>query len=107
MSGGIVNNFLLKKSVNLFGFVKMSVELHTRHNPFPHFLPHIIPTYLHHLFPCCYDQPKKSKGDSDVVSKDDKSISKILVKNLQAIKKIAEKEGISINQLIKTLKTDE
>ena len=51
MSGGIVNNFLLKKSVNLFGFVKMSVELHTRHNPFPHFLPHIIPTYLHHLFP--------------------------------------------------------
>lgn len=50
---------------------------------------------------------KKSKGDSDVVSKDDKVISKILVKNLHSIKKIAEKEGISINQLIKALKTDE
>jgi hypothetical protein len=60
MSGGIVNNFLLKISVDLFGFVKMSVELYTRHNPFPHFLPRIVPTYLHHLFPCCYDQPKKS-----------------------------------------------
>ena len=50
---------------------------------------------------------KKSKGDSDVVGKEDNAISKILVKNLQSIKKIAEKEGISINQLIKALKTDE
>lgn len=49
---------------------------------------------------------KKSKGDSDIVGKD-KSISKILVKNLQSIKKIAEKEGISLSQLIKALKTDE
>ena len=49
---------------------------------------------------------KKSKGESDVIGKD-KTISKILIKNLQSIKKIAEKEGISITQLIKALKTDE
>jgi len=49
---------------------------------------------------------KKSKGDSDVIGKE-KSVSKILIKNLQSIKKIAEKEGISISQLVKALKTDE
>lgn len=60
MTGGNVNNFLLKKSVKIFVFVKMSVELHTRDNPFPHFLPHIIPTSLHRN-PCwLYDQPKKT-----------------------------------------------
>ena len=49
---------------------------------------------------------KKSKENSDVVSKGN-PISKILVKNLNSIKKIADKEGISINQLIKILKTNE
>jgi hypothetical protein len=49
---------------------------------------------------------KKSKNNSDVVSKEN-PISKILVKNLNSIKKIADKEGISINQLIKILKTNE
>lgn len=49
---------------------------------------------------------KKSKGDSDVMGKES-SISKILMKNLQAIKKLAEKEGISTTQLIKTLKSNE
>jgi hypothetical protein len=29
------------------------------------------------------------------------------MRNLQSIKRIAEKEGISINQLVKTLKTGE
>jgi hypothetical protein len=49
---------------------------------------------------------KKSKDNSDVIGSET-AISKILVKNLQSIKKIAEKEGISLNQLIKSLKTDE
>jgi hypothetical protein len=45
-----------------------------------------------------------------MVSKDgseDSPVSKILVKNLESIKKIAEKEGISINKLIKHLKEGE
>ena len=49
---------------------------------------------------------KKSKGDSDVIGKES-SVSKILMKNLQAIKKLADKEGISITQLVKTLKSNE
>jgi len=49
---------------------------------------------------------KKSKNDSDVIGKES-SVSKILMKNLQAIKKLAEKEGISTTQLIKTLKSNE
>jgi len=52
---------------------------------------------------------KKSKDNSDVVSRDSEntSVSKILVKNLQSIKKLADKEGISINKLISILKTSE
>jgi hypothetical protein len=49
---------------------------------------------------------KKDKDYSDVVRKDS-PVSKILVKNLQSIKKIADKEGISINKLINILKTSE
>jgi len=49
---------------------------------------------------------KKLDNDSDVIGKES-SISKILMKNLQAIKKLAEKEGISTTQLIKTLKSNE
>ncbi len=53
---------------------------------------------------------KKRKKPNDMVSKDgseDSPVSKILVKNLESIKKIAEKEGISINKLIKHLKEGE
>jgi hypothetical protein len=46
---------------------------------------------------------KKSKDDSDVIK--NTSVSKILKKNLQAIKNIANKEGVSINALIKALKS--
>ena len=49
---------------------------------------------------------KKDKDYSDVVRKDS-PVSKILVKNLQSIKKIAEKEGISLSKLINILKTSE
>jgi hypothetical protein len=49
---------------------------------------------------------KKPKTDSDVIKKDT-GVSKILLKNIQSIKKIADKEGISLNMLIKALKTDE
>jgi len=52
---------------------------------------------------------KKSKENSDVVRRENEnnSVSKILVKNLQSIKKLADKEGISINKLISILKTSE
>jgi hypothetical protein len=49
---------------------------------------------------------KKNKSDSDIISKSN-PVSKILVKNIQSIKKIAEKEGISISELIKILKSNE
>ena len=53
---------------------------------------------------------KKSKKDGDVVKKGaetNQSIGKFLKKNLKSIKKLAEKEGISLDQLIKALKYDE
>jgi hypothetical protein len=53
---------------------------------------------------------KKSKRDGDVIKKNEqtnKEVSKFLMKNLKSIKKLAEKEGISLEQLIKTLKYDE
>ena len=52
---------------------------------------------------------KKTK-DSDVKLKDDNEdspINKILMRNLESIKKIAEKEGISLDKLIKHLKKSE
>jgi len=49
---------------------------------------------------------KKNKDYSEVVNKDS-GVNKILVKNLQSIKKIAEKEGISLSKLINILKSSE
>ena len=49
---------------------------------------------------------KKPKTDSGVIKKDT-GVSKILKKNLKAIKNIADKEGISINMLIKALKSSD
>jgi hypothetical protein len=49
---------------------------------------------------------KKSKDGGDVVGKDT-TISKILTKNLQSIKKLADKEGISVNKLINILNKGE
>jgi|688.fasta_scaffold57289_2 hypothetical protein len=49
---------------------------------------------------------KKNKDDNDVIDKTD-SLSKIIVKNLENIKKLAEKEGISISKLINILKQGE
>ena len=48
---------------------------------------------------------KKSKDDSDVIK--NTGISKILKKNLKSIKNIADKEGISVNMLIKALKSSD
>ncbi len=50
---------------------------------------------------------KKKTDDKEISKKENSGVSKILLKNLKAIKKIAEKEGISVSQLIKVLKTDE
>jgi len=49
---------------------------------------------------------KKNKDDNDVIDKTD-SLNKIIVKNLENIKKLAEKEGISLNKLINILKKGE
>ena len=45
-------------------------------------------------------------GDSEVTEKNS-SLSKLLMKNLESIKKIADKEGISVSELIKALKKSE
>ena len=49
---------------------------------------------------------KKHKDESEIVGKN-LGLNKILLKNIKSIKKLAEKEGISLSQLIKALKTDE
>ena len=49
---------------------------------------------------------KKPKTDYGVIKKDT-GVSKILLKNIQSIKKIADKEGISLNMLIKALKSSD
>lgn len=53
---------------------------------------------------------KKKKNSEDVINKDgddETPVTKILKRNLQSIKRITEKEGININQLIKILKVGE
>jgi hypothetical protein len=52
---------------------------------------------------------KKYNDKSEVVEKEkeEKGISQFLMKNLQSIKNLAKKEGVSLSQLIKKLKTDE
>jgi hypothetical protein len=48
---------------------------------------------------------KKNNDNSEVVKKEtNKGVSEFITKNLKAIKNLAEKEGININQLIKMLK---
>ena len=48
---------------------------------------------------------KRAKDNSEVQNKET-TVSKMLKKNIEAIKKIADNEGISINQLIKILKSE-
>jgi len=47
---------------------------------------------------------KKKSGDKEMGKKS--GLSKVLMKNLENIKKLADKEGIEINDLVKILKTD-
>jgi hypothetical protein len=47
----------------------------------------------------------KKNSDGEIGEKEDKS-SKIIKKNVSTLKKMAEKEGITINQLIKMLKSE-
>lgn len=47
----------------------------------------------------------KKNSDGEIKEKDDKS-SKILKKNIESLKKMAEKEGITLNQLIKMFKSE-
>jgi len=51
---------------------------------------------------------KKYNDKGEVVEKDkNKGMSQFLIKNLKSIKNLADKEGISLSELIKQLKTDE
>lgn len=50
---------------------------------------------------------KKNKSDEVVDKNDENVISKILKRNIDSIKKIAEKEGISVNKLIQYFKKSE
>jgi hypothetical protein len=52
----------------------------------------------------------KKSGDKEIKTKDKKEgspISKILMRNLESIKKLADKEGISLDKLIKHLEQSE
>jgi hypothetical protein len=54
---------------------------------------------------------KKKNKDEDVVKKDDVDVNnpviKILTRNLQAIKKLADKEGVTIQSLLKKVKDEQ
>ena len=50
---------------------------------------------------------KKNKSDDVVGKNEDNTISRILKRNIDSIKKIAEKEGISVNKLIQYFKKSE
>jgi len=47
----------------------------------------------------------KKNSDGELGEKEDKA-SKIIKKNVDSLKKMAEKEGLTINQLIKMLKSE-
>jgi hypothetical protein len=49
---------------------------------------------------------KNKNSDAEIDEKEEKVTSKIVKKNIQALKKMADKEGITINQLIKLLKSE-
>jgi len=49
---------------------------------------------------------KKGNKDSEIISKDD-SVNPFITKSLNKIKKMAEKDGISINRLVQILKKGE
>jgi hypothetical protein len=48
----------------------------------------------------------KGKGDDREINEKEKPISKIVKKNIDSLKKIADREGITLNQLIKMLKSE-
>jgi hypothetical protein len=48
---------------------------------------------------------KRNPEDADVIKKEHPT-SKILKKNIDSIKRMAEREGISVNQLIKMLRSE-
>lgn len=47
------------------------------------------------------------KGDNEIMDKDEKPLSKLIEKNLESIKNLAKKEGISLNKLINILRKGE
>ena len=47
----------------------------------------------------------KNKKTGEIDEKEGK-VSKIIMKNVESLKKMADKEGITINQLVKMLKSE-
>jgi hypothetical protein len=48
----------------------------------------------------------KGKGNDHEITEKEKPITKIVKKNIESLKKIADREGITLNQLIKMLKSE-
>lgn len=48
----------------------------------------------------------KGKGNDHEITEKEKPISKIVKKNIESLKKIADREGITLNQLVKMLKSE-
>jgi hypothetical protein len=48
----------------------------------------------------------KGKGNDHEITEKEKPISKIIKKNIESLKKIADREGITLNQLVKMLKSE-
>ena len=46
------------------------------------------------------------RGDDHELNEKEKPISKIVKKNIESLKKIADREGITLNQLVKMLKSE-
>ena len=53
------------------------------------------------------DVIKKKKESQDVIDGGDSGLKQILIRNLKSIRNLADKEGVSINQLIDVLKSSD
>jgi hypothetical protein len=60
----------------------------------------------HKMIKMVEDLLMKGKGNDREITEKEKPISKIVKKNIESLKKIADREGITLNQLVKMLKSE-
>jgi len=60
----------------------------------------------HKMIKMVEDLLMKGKGNDHEITEKEKPISKIVKKNIESLKKIADREGITLNQLVKMLKSE-